>query len=301
MSRKARVRKKLRAIADRADAALNRLKEAFAAMTENDAAKISSSDQRQAWSHEQMYKTSGIHHHVTALEAADIFDHLGGEDFADAVGCRLGAISKGGTFALPFGREFKGTLDGHDIGMIDILPVGEFAYDLRILAKPEDTQTIPDGLFIAGLRIIKTIPALALENLRTALDENGIRTELDITTAAQNVIDMCIEHTTKCDCEGCKEVVAQAARENRPLIEVIADTSPVVKMALEAVKHGSVSTADKVTATDASKASEPLSSIVESIKRAALEGTDVDEQAQERIREAFKRSLVVVPDKQTVN
>lgn len=288
----------------KATAALETLNKELGSMSDSSPTKpddktVSPDSIRRAWGNKDVFKLEGQHHPFTAKEAYEVYMAIGGSDFSDANESNMGMISHGGTFLIACMKpNYK--MDGHKVGCIDFLPVGEDAYDVRICGAPEDIDNIPDVDFIGGVRIIRTIKNVQLNALRATLMDNGIKTDVDMLEAAQGVIDMCIEHTTKCDCEGCTEIVARAKKEGRDLIELIAEDSPVVKMALDVVKEGGVRTADK-TAAPTGSTPEPLSSIVEGIKRAALAGAEADEQTQERVREAFKRSFVVVPDKQTVN
>ena len=241
------------------------------------------------WGDDQIFKLKGRHHRIGEEEAGDICEAVGGIEYVDATGgMRMVFVGKGGTFCIDTGH-FPPTLDGYAIDAVDFLAVGETAYDMRFLSSPgtmEKSEDLPDDVFLGGMRIVKTVPKVQLDKIRDVLQEHGIETRIPLTPLqkARAKVNDAVKHVSQCPCPTCAADVAKAKQENRPLEEVIADTQPGMRRLLDTIKEGAV-----------------LNPIVEDIKRAALEGTDVDPKTAEKVRQALKRSTVIVPEKVTVN
>jgi hypothetical protein len=243
-------------------------------------------EQRQSWPFTQVYKTAGQHHRITEDEAHEILEAIGGEEFVIATGSQVAMLSHGYTLMLSTGmQEFK--VEGHRVAGLDLLAVGPVEYDLRFIAPPADYKSpdeVPDGVYCGGAKVVHVIPKVAIDKIRDTLQELGLETRqpLPETTRIKAELDAFVEHTRTCDCDGCAKVVQDAKDAGRDLLEHLGTLYPNVRERLDKLK-----------------AAETLGSMVESIKRKALEGTK--DGADPKVEAALKRSTVVIPDKMTVN
>jgi hypothetical protein len=247
---------------------------------------VTSREQRQSWPLTQVYKTAGQHHRISEDEANEIIAALGGDEFITATGAQVAMISHGYTFMLATGlQEFK--VEGHRVAGLDLLAVGPVEYDLRFIAPPADYKSpeeVPDGVYCGGAKVVHVIPKVAIDKIRDTLQELGLETRAPLpeTVRIKAELDAFVEHTRTCDCDGCAKVVRDAKDAGRDLLEHLGVMYPQVRERLDKLK-----------------AAETLGSMVESIKRKALEGTK--DGADPKVEAALKRSTVVIPDKMTVN